>query len=81
MQYAYMHTHDCLHIAHACMHVIQQLITCAVIKARSIAMNQSGSVQFDGGAAANITVSIPESIVHRGTGTSAYCIVDVCAAE
>ena len=44
-------------------------------------MNQSGSVQFDGGVAANITVSIPESIVHRGTGTSAYCIVDVCAAE
>lgn len=42
-------------------------------------MNHGGSVQFDGGAAANITVSIPESIVRRGTGT--YCIVDVCAGE
>ena len=57
--HVYMHKHDYLHIA--------QFVTCAAIEARSIAMNHSGSVQFDGRAAANITVSIPESIV-RGKG-------------
>ena len=68
---------------HACMtdyrvlSCIQEITsTTAVIEARSIAMNFSSAVQFDGGAAANATVTIPGNIVK---GENGILIVNICA--